>query len=212
MLLSAYSDAGLLSVQLVDNLEIIFTLHYVCPGFLLLVELGLGYSNLLVTLFTNLMRWQLSCFWNQTTTKPIENHFSRFAGTPLLNTQETVFEDSGSKCEQSVPNLVLEMCVSTVRQLSSTQNPIIPAPNPAPIARAGFSQKLVLSFFSSQEAYLLVTWMISSRKQLKGPPTLFPPADPLIIWQLLITDCQHPHQAPDLGASLALLAYWSSTT
>lgn len=62
MLLSAYSDAGLLSVQLVDNLEIIFTLHYVSPGFLLLVELGLGYSNLLVTLFTNLMRWQVSCF------------------------------------------------------------------------------------------------------------------------------------------------------
>jgi len=40
-------------------------------------------------------------------------------------------------------NLVLEMWVSTIRQ-SFTQNPIIPATDPALIARAGFSLKLVL--------------------------------------------------------------------
>ena len=62
--------------------------------------------------------------------------------------------------------------------------------NPAP--RAAFPLKLLL-FFSSQETCLLVTWMISSRKRLKGPPTLSPLADPLTIRPLLLTTCQHPH-------------------
>lgn len=210
MLVSAFSAAGLLSVQLVDNLEIIFRPYYVCPGSLLLVELCLGYSDLLVILFRSLMSRQVSCFWNLTITKPMTYYFSRFAGTPLLNTQETVFEDSGNKCRQDVPRpypgdvgfnskavFGLESCYSCPSSSTNSKSRLFP--------KAG-------AFFSSQETCLLVTWMISSRKQLKGPPTLFPPADPLTIWQLLVTDCQHLHQAPDLGASLALLAYLSSTT
>ena len=47
--------------------------------------------------------------------------------------------------------------------------------------------------------------MISSRKRLKGLPTLSPLADPLTIRQFLLTACQRPHQAPGLGASQALL-------